>query len=546
MENTRRFSFIVMIIALVMLVMAWQGDIETLRRRASEPKADTAEIISGSSSGTASLIKVKTDVYDLTINRVGGDIIDASLLNFQKTVDDPTPLKLLKSQSNFTYTVMSGLVGRDGPDGQAEGRPSYSTEKDEYSLQEGQEELIVPLVYKKNGVTFTKNFIFRKGRYDVEISYQIQNGSSLPINVKPFGQIKQSVQPQEASEGEVFMAGSYRGAVISTDEKNYKKIDLIDLTDRNEDIVSKHIMTKGGWIGMIQHYFATAYVSSSSAGTNEIYAYGVDNEAAAIIGIKGQIIEVAAGQSANITDKVWIGPKLQKEMDEMAPHLGLTLDYGWLWFISEALVALLNYLHSFIGNWGFSIIAITCIVRGLMYPLTRAQYTSMAKMKLLAPKMKEIRERYQSDPQTMQRETMELYKREKVNPLAGCLPILIQMPIFIALYWALMESVELRQSPFILWIKDLSVNDPYFILPLLYGATMFIVQKMSQGNAQMSDMQKKVFTFMPIVFTLMFMMFPSGLTLYWTASNIFTIIQLKFIYSHLEKIGLHERKKKKA
>jgi YidC/Oxa1 family membrane protein insertase len=229
-------------------------------------------------------------------------------------------------------------------------------------------------------------------------------------------------------------------------------------------------------------------------------------------------------------------------MDAIAPHLGLTVDYGWLWFISELLVNTMKFIYGFVGNWGFAIIAITFIVRGILYPLTKAQYISMAKMRLIAPKMQELRERYQSDPQAYQKATMDLYRKEKVNPAAGCLPILIQMPIFIALYWALMESVELRQAPFVFWIKDLSVNDPYFILPLLYGLTMFLVQKMSQSNMQMiSPMQKKIFMMMPVIFTLMFMTFPAGLTLYWTVSNIFTIIQLKFIYDHLEKIGLHTK-----
>ena len=240
---------------------------------------------------------------------------------------------------------------------------------------------------------------------------------------------------------------------------------------------------------------------------------------------------------------MWVGPKLQDAMEKVAPNLDLTIDYGWLWFIAKPMFQLLQFLHGIVGNWGVAIILITFIVKGLLYPLTKAQYTSMAKMRMLQPKLQAMRERLGDDRQRMSQEMMELYKKEKVNPLGGCLPLLLQMPIFIALYWTLMESVELRHAPFMLWIHDLSAPDPYYILPILMGVSMFFLQKLSP-SAVTDPIQQKVMNFMPVMFTVFFLWFPSGLVLYWLVSNCVTIIQQQVIYRSLEKKGLHSRDKK--
>ena len=266
-----------------------------------------------------------------------------------------------------------------------------------------------------------------------------------------------------------------------------------------------------------------------------------EKNTAAIIGIRTQNTVVKADSEKTLSAKLWVGPKNQDAMAAVANNLDLTVDYGWLWFISIPLFKILNFIHSIIGNWGFSIIVLTLIVRSVMFPLTKAQYTSMAKMRLLQPKLMEIKERYKDDRQKIGAETMKLYKAEKVNPLGGCLPLLIQMPIFIALYWTLMESTELRQSSFILWITDLSVKDPYFVLPILYGISMFLLQKMSPTPIT-DPIQKKVFMAMPFVFTFMFCTFPAGLTLYWLVSNSFTIFQQFIIFRSLEKRGLSLKK----
>jgi YidC/Oxa1 family membrane protein insertase len=294
-----------------------------------------------------------------------------------------------------------------------------------------------------------------------------------------------------------------------------------------------------GWAAMIQHYFATAGIPREQPGTS-LYTRVIGN--VGDIGVRMPNTTIATGDSAVIKSTLLIGPKLQDQMDEKASHLDLVVDYGWLWFIAKPLHWLLSMIQSVVINWGLAIMALTFIVRGAMYPLTKAQYTSMAKMRMLQPKLTEMRERIGDDRQRMSQEMMELYKKEKVNPLGGCLPLILQMPIFIALYWSLMESVELRHSPFFGWIHDLSAQDPYYILPLLMGASMFLIQKMSPTTVT-DPMQQKIMTFMPVMFTFFFLWFPSGLVLYWLVSNIVTLIQQTLIYRSLEKKGLHSKSK---
>ena len=295
---------------------------------------------------------------------------------------------------------------------------------------------------------------------------------------------------------------------------------------------------------MIQHYFVASWIGDTDDNVqNVIYSSSSNEGRDAIIGIRTEPTVIQNGSEHDFTSKMWIGPKNQDNMELVAPNLDLTVDYGWLWFISIPLFKILEFIHSYIGNWGFSIIVLTLVVRSVLFPLTKAQYTSMAKMRLLTPKMQELRERYKDDRQKLGQETMRLYKTEKVNPLGGCFPLLIQMPIFIALYWTLMESTELRHAPFIGWIADLSVHDPYFVTPLLYGVTMYFIQKMSPTPIT-DPMQRKVMMAMPFVFTFMFCTFPAGLTLYWLVSNCFTIFQQIIIYKSLEKKGLQIKAEK--
>ena len=354
-----------------------------------------------------------------------------------------------------------------------------------------------------------------------------------------YGQLKQSEDDSYLKSNSSFgmVASAYRGTAYSSDNSRYEKATL----DKIIDDTKYNVSTKSGWVAMIQHYFVSAWVNGDNDSSNVIYSGSAEKNTAAIIGIRTQNTVVKADSEKTLSAKLWVGPKNQDAMATVANNLDLTVDYGWLWFISIPLFKILNFIHSIIGNWGFSIIVLTLIVRSVMFPLTKAQYTSMAKMRLLQPKLMEIKERYKDDRQKIGAETMKLYKAEKVNPLGGCLPLLIQMPIFIALYWTLMESTELRQSSFILWITDLSVKDPYFVLPILYGISMFLLQKMSPTPIT-DPIQKKVFMAMPFVFTFMFCTFPAGLTLYWLVSNSFTIFQQFIIFRSLEKRGLSLKK----
>lgn len=484
---------------------------------------------------SAKTIHVVTDVLDVEINTQGGDVIHAELLQYNNELNSEDKFVLLKQDKDFTYIAQSGLTGRDGIDVTVPGRPIYESTADSFSLAEGSDVLEIPLTYSNgSGLTVVKTYVFKRNSYLLEVKYTISNNTDKPLSVKPFGQIKESISENSSN----LMMPVYRGGAYSTNEVRYEKYPFEDMQESDLKLNSK-----GGWVAMLQHYFVTAWLPN--AGQDISIFSKVLNEQYAILGYKAkQATEIAQGSEASIQSRVWIGPKLPKQMNAAAEDLGLTSDYGWLWFISKYLYQLLLFFYGLIGNWGLAIICITIVVKGLLYPLTRAQYTSMAKMRLLQPKMQALKERYGDDRQKMSQAMMEMYKNEKVNPLGGCFPILLQMPIFIGLYYALMESVELRHAPFMLWLEDLSVMDPYYILPALMGASMFLIQKMSPTTVT-DPMQQKVMTFMPIIFTVFFIWFPSGLVLYWLASNIVTLVQQWLIFRSLEKKGLHTKKSKK-
>jgi protein translocase subunit yidC len=486
---------------------------------------------------------VKTDVLELTINTRGGDVEQALLLAYPKELKSSEPFQLLETTPQFIYQAQSGLTGRDGPDNPANGdRPLYNVTSDTFVMADGQNELVIPMTYTdKAGNTFTKTFTLKKGEYAVNVGYSVQNSSEKPLELSTFGQLKQSINlPSHRDTGSSnFALHTFRGAAYSTPDAKYEKYKFDTIAD-NENL---NVSSKGGWVAMLQQYFATAWVPRND-GSNNFYTANLGNGVAAI-GYKSQPVLVQPGQTGTLGSTLWVGPEIQDKMAAVAPHLDLTVDYGWLWFISQPLFKLLKWIHSFLGNWGFSIIVITFIVRGIMYPLTKAQYTSMAKMRMLQPKIQAMRERLGDDKQRQSQEMMALYKAEKVNPLGGCFPLLIQMPIFLALYYMLMGSVELRHAPFALWIHDLSAQDPYYILPILMGVTMFFIQKMSPTTVT-DPMQQKIMTFMPVIFTVFFLWFPSGLVLYYIVSNLVTIIQQQLIYRGLEKRGLHSREKKSS
>jgi YidC/Oxa1 family membrane protein insertase len=473
------------------------------------------------------LITINTDVLALSVDTLGGDVIEAKLLAYDNELDSADPFILLKDEPGHSYVAQSGLIGANGIDS-ANGRAQLAVTAKDFTLADGQDELRVPMTYVKDGITYTKTFVLKRNSYAVDVEYTIDNQSASAASVQMYAQLRQNLM----DDGSSLTMPTYRGGAYSTDTTNYKKYSFDDMQEK-----SLNMPTTNGWAAMLQHYFVSAWIPRSEEESN-LFTRASNGQG--YIGVRLPTTTIAAGTEQTITSTLWVGPKLQKEMEATAANLNLTVDYGWLWFIASPLHKLLSFIQSIVGNWGIAIMMLTFIVRGAMYPLTKAQYTSMAKMRMLQPKLTAMKERLGDDRQRMSQEMMELYKKEKVNPLGGCLPIVLQMPIFIALYWSLMESVELRHSPFFGWIHDLSAQDPYYILPLLMGVSMFMIQKMSPTTVT-DPMQQKIMTFMPVMFTFFFLWFPSGLVLYWLVSNIVTLIQQTLIYRSLEKKGLHSK-----
>lgn len=544
MESQRTFLLIGLMLVSFLLFQEWDNDYNkpkvdpsatTQTLQANSPESDDY-IPSSSDSGLPasatlakrSVINITTDVFKVKIDTKGGDIVEADLLQYEDTKGSDTPYMLLGELiEGRQYFSQSGLIGLNGPDASANGRPTYSTEQKTYTLTG--DELRVPLQFTdSSGVNFTKTYVFKKGQYDVGLEYKVNNTTSTPLQVQLYTQIKRTVQEKGSMVDQ-----NYLGAAYGTDEEPYEKYSFSDMADKN---LNKS--TQGGYVAFIQHYFVSAWVPMQDQ-SNTIYSL-ITKSNAAIIGAKDPAVNIQAGSEQTLTATYYMGPKESDILEAIHPDLDLTVDYGWLWFISQPLFVLLKWLHSILGNWGVAIIAITIIVKSLMYPLTKAQYTSMAKMRALQPKMAALKEKFGDDRQKFGQATMEMYKKEKVNPMGGCFPILLQMPIFLALFYVFLESTELRHAEFIFWLNDLSAQDPYYVLPILFGASMFVTQKL-QPMTVTDPMQQKMMTFMPVIFSVFFLWFPSGLVLYWLVSNLISIVQMLIIYRGMEKKGIKVR-----
>ncbi|EKO5125070.1 membrane protein insertase YidC [Vibrio fluvialis] len=540
MDSQRNILLIALALVSFLLFQQWQvaknpapQAVEQAQTSSAVPApslADEFDPVPSQSSAAAKVITVTTDVLTLSIDTVGGDVVTAKLNQYSEELDSENPFVLLKNTQGHQFIAQSGLIGPQGIDLSSSDRPTYTIDADSFTLADGQDELRIPMTYQANGIEYTKTFVLKRGDYAIDVEYNVVNHSGNNATLGMYAHLRQNLLD---SGGSLAMP-TYRGGAYSTEDTRYKKYSFDDMQDRN---LAMNLPNGQGWAAMIQHYFASAWIPRNEPGTN-LYSRVIGN--LGDIGVRMPNKTIADGQQADFKATLWVGPKLQDQMAATAPNLDLVVDYGWLWFIAKPLHWLLSVIQTFVGNWGVAIICLTFIVRGAMYPLTKAQYTSMAKMRMLQPKLQAMRERIGDDRQRMSQEMMELYKKEKVNPLGGCLPIFLQMPIFISLYWALMESVELRHSPFFGWIHDLSAQDPYYILPLLMGASMFFIQKMSPTTVT-DPMQQKIMTFMPVMFTFFFLFFPSGLVLYWLVSNIVTLIQQTLIYKGLEKKGLHTK-----
>jgi YidC/Oxa1 family membrane protein insertase len=474
-----------------------------------------------------SKIRVLTDTLEVDITTTGGDITFVALPKHYAKIDNPDiPFTLLEQSPVRTYIAQSGLIGIDGID-TSSGRAQFSSAASHYELKDGEDRLIVDLNYKTElPVTITKRFIFSRGQYLIKIEYLIENNSDKPWTAGLFGQIKRDNSADPAADTSGMGLQPYLGAAINLPDEPYKKISFDDIAEKKfpkQDI-------EGGWIAMVQHYFTSAWIPNPEQ--THSYSAITSRDNTYILRFTSPQTTVNPGSSTQVTAQFYAGPKDQYQLKEISPGLDLTVDYGWLWWIAQPLFWLLTKLYDFFGNWGLAIIAVTVLVKAAFFQLNAKAYTSMANMRKVQPKLVAIRERYADDRQKQSQEMMNLYKKEKINPLGGCLPILVQMPVFISLYWVLMESVELRHAPFFGYIKDLSVMDPYFILPLIMGVSMFIQQKLNPPPPD--PMQAKVMQWMPVMFTFFFLFFPAGLVLYWVVNNTLSIIQQYVITKRIE------------
>ena len=471
---------------------------------------------------------IESDTLRLFIDLVGGDIVRSELKNYPVVLEQPDISFALLDNRDRTYLAQSGLTNIDT----AEGRPTYQPISDQTQMVG--DTLVVPLVFEDDSVKVTKTFTLKRGSHTVEVTHDVLNKSSDVLRVAPFHQLKRDNSGDPSTQTSMGVQ-AFLGYALKTTEERYYKVDLDEVADRtsvveiNNDL--QNTSTAGSYLALVQHYFVSAWVPDATDSPR--YSFTQTAAGDHVGRIIGSARDLSSGASTQFSATLYTGPKDQDVLESLSDGLELTVDYGWLWFISQPIFMVLSFLQEYIGNWGLSIMAVTLLVKLLFFKLSAAAYASMARMRKFTPEMTRLRELYGDDKQRLSKEMMDLYKKEKINPLGGCLPILVQMPVFLALYWVLLESVELRQAPFFLWIADLSVKDPYFVLPLLMGASMFIQQMLNPTPPD--PMQAKIMKIMPIAFTFFFLWFPAGLVLYWVTNNVLSIAQQYVITKRIEQ-----------
>ena len=540
MENTRTLLLVALAMLGMMLWEAWNVDYgpkpvaetatEAATHKASETKTDpgtptTPQEANAGSSNTLSdmlasgkTIDVKTDVLHLEIDTKGGVIRAADLVKYSVSLDEPNnAFHLISDIPEKYFVAQTGLLGaKTNTSAVPDHNAIFVAAQENYVLKQGEEKLEVAMTWQSpEGVSVRKIYTFYPGKYLIDSRYEVQNNSSAELAIYPYSQYQRVFQKAESK-----FINTYTGGVIHSDEDKYKKITFAKMDDEN---LKKEV--QGGWVAMIQHYFLSAWVPNkddknqfySSVRTSELgklYTLGMVSSAKILI---------PPGAKQTTETKLYIGPKLQTNLKQIAPGLELTVDYGVLDIIARPIYWLMEKIHSFVGNWGWTIILLTILIKLTFFKLSETSYKSMANMRKLTPRMTQLKERFGDDRQGLNQAMMEMYKKEKINPLGGCLPILVQIPVFISLYWVLLESVEMRQAPFILWIHDLSAMDPYYVLPVIMGISMVIQQKLNP--APIDPIQQKIMMVLPLVFTVFFVFFPSGLVLYWVVNNMLSITQ---------------------
>jgi YidC/Oxa1 family membrane protein insertase len=549
MDNQRLFLFVALSFVILLLWQSWMEDYgtpppaEVTETAPATPTrdAETGEDLPVAPQSlpatdaalpetdllkSADAIEVETDLFRLRIDTSGGDLRQVDLLDYRATTAaDSPPFRLLNDSLPNLFIIQSGLRAKSGAE--PTHHVVYRAEQPAYRLQGGADTLQVPLVWRSpEGVEVIKRYTFHRGSHAVDLEHIVTNNSGTDWQGREYRQLQRT---QVAETGQSTFIYTYMGGVIYSPEEKYEKIKFEEMLEQDLD---RNITD--GWAAMLQHYFLAALIPP--AGLQEHYYTKTLSNARYVLGmISPSWRTIANGDTGVFSTRMFIGPKLQDEMREVATGLELTVDYGLLTILSQPLFWLLKFFHQLIGNWGWAIILVTLVVKLVFFKLSETSYKSMANMRKLTPRMQSLKERYGDDRQKLNQAMMELYKKEKINPLGGCLPIMVQIPVFIALYWVLLESVELRHAPFMLWIQDMSSPDPYYILPLLMGITMFIQQKLNP--APMDPIQAKVMMVLPVVFTVFFAFFPSGLVLYWVVNNTLSIAQQWVITRRIEAGG---------
>jgi YidC/Oxa1 family membrane protein insertase len=531
MENIRFVLIVILSMISLMLWEAWQVDygpkpeataqqtfIDSNGNPVPGSNSDGSSELPFLESAANSVITVTTDVYHLEIETKGGTLRNLDLLDYPIEKGKPTPVRLFDSSPDKLFLSQSGVISSPESATLPNHNVQLHAEQYNYELKAGENTLSIPLTWTdNNGLSYSKTYTFTRGSYVIQLAQKVDNQSTKDWSGRPYTQLLRV--PYSDSQGNTFIR-TFAGAVIYTEEEKFQKIEFEDMAD-----VDLKVTSTGGWIGMIQHYFAAAWIPPAG---NEQYFFTKElSNSRYVIGSYPNPTTVAANSNAVFNSQLFVGPKIQPMMEALAPGLELTVDYSWLTIIGKPIYSLLNFIHDFVKNWGFSIMGVTFCIKLLFFPLSAASYKSMAKMRKLQPRLAQLKESYGDDRQKFNEEMMNLYRKEKVNPMGGCLPVIVQIPVFISLYWVLIETVELRQAPFLFWVQDLSSKDPYFVLPVLMGISMFIQQRLNP--APVDPLQAKIMRMFPIVFTVFFLFFPSGLVLYWVTNNTLSIIQQWYI-----------------
>jgi YidC/Oxa1 family membrane protein insertase len=541
MDYRKIFLYVAIIAVGLILINQWQKDYPpvpmTQAPAASSSSVPTAPSVGNTSMPAAparavmssgKLVTVDTDVFTVTIDTHGGSIVGTTLNTYKDEQNQSQPVQLLSADPSHYYVAESGVTGSEGPD-TAAGQVVYQTASTHYVLG-NQSQLAVDLTYTGKGISVTKEYIFTKGSYAIQMNYRIRNNKGSPWTGFVYTQLSRTEPPTHSSL--LTHYATFVGGAISSPADHYQKIKFSDFSDG-----AAAQTTQGGWAAMMQQYFLSAWVPNK----NDTYQYysKVNEAGVYTLGMISATITIPAGQTVTSTHQLYMGPAIKENLDKVSPYLSMTIDYGWLWFISQLIFWMLSHVYALLGNWGWSIIVVTLIIKAFFYPLSNKSFHSMARLRLLQPRINQLKERHGDDKQAMGKAMMDLYRTEKVNPLGGCLPMLVQIPVFIALYWVIIQSVELRQAPWILWVNDLSQHDPFYILPIIMGGLMFLQQKLSPPPPDPT--QAKVMLFMPVIFTVLFLGFPSGLVLYWVTNTLVTVIHQYYILVQYERV---EKQKK--